>query len=129
MLPLYYIYWHYSRGQKGVVNITRNLIWFIWHFFSIGILLATFFSPWERIQEQRKKGLDITNFFETSLINIVMRLVGVIVRSTFIITGILFILLMVVVGVIAYIIWLLLPVLVVLLVILGAILIIKSPMQ
>lgn len=109
LIAPYYIKWHYSKALAGISTITGNFIWFLWHFFSVGVLLQTFFAPWQRIHEERRRGLDIPGWFSTLLINLVMRCVGIFIRLIFIILGLISMMLAAFCGVIVFLVWLVLP--------------------
>ena len=81
-----YIAWHYSAALADILRVWGNMMWFTFHFFSTGRLVTTLFSPWQRMQEEYpKKGtFDIEYFLGTLAVNIIMRLVGFIVRVIFI---------------------------------------------
>lgn len=83
-----YFVWHYSRAFVDLARVWMNIFLFLNDFFSIGLLLRTLFSPWQRMQEQRKKGVDIENFLAVLLVNTIMRLVGFFVRSAVIVVGV-----------------------------------------
>jgi hypothetical protein len=83
-----YFTWHYSAALLSLFNIWRSLVWFTYHFFSVGLLLRTLFSPWRRLGEDYKKGsLDMESWFETLVVNSLMRVVGVIIRLVVVIVG------------------------------------------
>lgn len=65
----------------------KNVHRFFFEYFSVGILLRNFFAPFHRIQERKKPGFDIEDITETLVINLLMRIVGALVRSVFIILG------------------------------------------
>mgnify|MGYP001607940035 FL=1 len=52
-LPLAYLRWHYSAAWVDLLRLFMNLAWFLYHFFSIDLLLPTLFSPWKRLHESR----------------------------------------------------------------------------
>lgn len=108
-----YILWHYTSALKGTVTISRNVIWFLWHFFSIGLLLGTLFSPWQRIQEKHRTGLDIPDILGTFVVNIMMRVVGACLRLIIIAIGIVCIVAAFCLGILALVAWFLLPLLVI----------------
>lgn len=64
-----------------------NLQRFIFHFFSIPILLGTLFIPFHRLAERRERGFNPENILETLIVNTVMRAVGALVRGVIILTG------------------------------------------
>jgi hypothetical protein len=120
-----YVRWHYGRAIKNIGLISGNLIWFLWHFFSIPVLARTLFAPWERIHEERARGLDIGSWFETTTINLVMRLLGVCIRLTIIIFGLVFIAIAAAGTILFFLLWIFLPLIFVYIVVLGIILIVK----
>jgi len=64
-----------------------NVHWFLYHFFSLNVLSNTFFAPFHRIEERTSRGFHPQEFLEVLIINIVTRLVGVVIRSIFIVFG------------------------------------------
>jgi hypothetical protein len=126
LIAPFYIHWHYGRALCGIKDITGNLIWFIWHFFSIGILFETLFSPWQRIKEEHKRGLDIENYLSTLLVNMVMRLVGIFIRFIFICIGLVCVMSVFIAGIIVFALWLALPLVVALGIIMSFVLMFKA---
>jgi ATP-dependent Clp protease ATP-binding subunit ClpC len=112
MLILDYFIWHYTRAIKQGIIIWKNLLWFLNNFFSLKLLLKTLFQPFKRLQEYRGKGFDLQRFFETLIINIMMRLVGFLMRSIVIILGIIIETFALLGGIIALIFWIFLPLLI-----------------
>lgn len=109
----YYLSWHYTQGVKDLLNLWKTFLWFLPNFFSIGTLLKTLFSPFQRLNENYRGGLDIENFFSTLIVNTLMRLVGFIIRSMLIVIGILAFALTLLLGLFVFLGWLLLPILIV----------------
>jgi hypothetical protein len=120
-----YVYWHYGSALKGIRGISTSIVWFIWHFFSINLLGQTLFSPWQRIQEKHERGVEFWDWFEVFAINLLMRIVGLIVRIIMICLGLSFIVVTLFVSIIFCALWLALPVVVVFLFIFGLILLFK----
>lgn len=117
----HYLIWHYSRAYFEFFRIWMNLLWFVFHFFSIKQLAFTLFSPWKRITEERTKAWDFEEFAGAILINLISRIIGAIVRTMVLITGLISVVLLLVGGVLVYIIWLLAPVVLLTLIIMGVI--------
>jgi hypothetical protein len=105
----YYFSWHYSQGTISYFRIQKNLIWFLWNFFSIKILLKTFFAPFEKLKENYTGGLDIENWLSSVLVTTLMRLVGMFARSVIIVTGLITILAFLIIGFFGIFVWLALP--------------------
>lgn len=105
----YYISWHYTRAYKELWSAWRNILHFLFEFFSIHLLLRTLFQPFERLKEKYHGGLDIENFLSTMFVNFMMRIVGFIMRISVIIFGIIFVSIFCVLGLISLILWLFVP--------------------
>jgi len=107
-----YLAWHYSEALKDITRIWTNFLWFIANFFSLTLLLRTFFSPWQRLTEGRaREGFHAEDIAEAIMTNTIMRLVGMLMRSIAIILGITMLLIVFCAGIAFYAVWLLLPVL------------------
>jgi hypothetical protein len=110
LIAPYYIHWHYGRALRGIVDITNNLIWFLWNFFSIGLLLQTLFAPWQRLEEDHKRvGLNVEAYVSSLMLNTVMRFVGFVIRLIFILIGFVAIIFVTISGSIVFVVWLALP--------------------
>ncbi len=96
-----------------------TFIWFLYHFFSIPVLVSTLFSKWKRIGDVRRKKFDIKDFFSVFIINSTMRLIGFFLRSGVIVAGIISIACAIVVETAFFFVWLFLPVIIVILFIVG----------
>jgi hypothetical protein len=112
---LSYFIWHYSLALKDIYNLILHFLEFIYHFFSIKVLSKTLFSPWRKLDEPYKGGLNVSLFFETFVVNVIMRVVGFFMRFFIIIVGFACLLLTVLGGVASYIVWILLPFILILL--------------
>jgi hypothetical protein len=105
----YYFSWHYSQGTISYFKIWKNLVWFLWNFFSIKILLKTFFAPFEKLKENYSGGLDIENWLSSIVVTSLMRLVVMIARSAIIVLGLIIILAFSAIGFLGIFVWLTLP--------------------
>ena len=105
----YYLGWHYGRGTAETFVVFKNFLLFVPKFFSIGILLKTLFSPFQRLKENYSGGLNPGKFMEVITINILMRIVGFVVRSIVILFGVVAFVLTLVLLIFLFIIWILLP--------------------
>lgn len=104
-----YSLWHYGRGVRNLLSNWLNFLWFAYNFFSIPLLLGTLFSPFERLSEEYKGGLDIGALLGTLLVNTIMRFVGAIVRLFIIGMGVFTLAMFIAAGLIVLVAWLLLP--------------------
>ena len=107
-----YFYWHYTYGGKDVRNFFKNIVWFLWNFFSIELLAETLFVPWQRLQEQGRKG-DLWSYVEAFIITTMMRIIGACMRLILIIMGLVVTSFVLIVGVIVSLVWFAMPVLLV----------------
>jgi len=107
----YYLSWHYTNGILGLFSIFKNLIWFLWNFYSIEIFFKTLFSPFKRLDVKTKntKAFDIESFFSALVTSFIMRLVGFFFRIAVILFGLLSILILIIGAIILFFIWLFLP--------------------
>jgi len=105
-----YLRWHYGMAYRDLTRVWLNYMWFVAHFFSLGILLKTLFAPYKRMKEKNKKGLDLGAIGEMIAVNTVMRLVGFVLRITVLAVGVSILLLIVILGLIMYPIWTILPI-------------------
>ncbi len=110
LLP-YYISWHYTQAVRNIISISRNIVWFLWHFFSINLLLSTLFLPWQKIQDDHvAEKFDFGGMLATFIINTLMRIAGALIRLFMIVVGAVAILGTLIAACISLMVWLLLPV-------------------
>jgi hypothetical protein len=84
----HYFIWHYGRAIGDLTKIYRNLIAFTFNFFSVAILVNSFFAPWRRMgEEYPEHSVDLFGYFSTFMVNIIMRLVGIFMRAIVIVLG------------------------------------------
>lgn len=76
-----YMYWHYGKGVREIMEMWGNLHWFLYHFFSVPVLLHTLFRPFKRIEEGYGRGFDPGRIFETFAANLISRFVGFLIRG------------------------------------------------
>ena len=105
----YYLRWHYSRALLEGFVIGRNTVWFVYHFFSVPILMHTFLAPFQRLGEPYKKGFYLQYNLSVFTVNTLMRIVGVCMRSVLIVVGIIATLMSIGIGIFALLMWLVLP--------------------
>lgn len=108
-----YFIWHYGKAFSQLKLISYNFVTFFFNFFSISILIKSFFSPWRRMGEDYpSQGLDIKQFFTALIINFLMRLVGIFMRTIIILFGLAFIFLLIILIPVAFIFWFFLPIII-----------------
>lgn len=106
----YYFSWHYGRGFKELIVNSKNLAVFVLHLFSIRILLSTLFSPFQRLKsESNGSGLNMEDMLGNIVVNLIMRLLGFLMRIVVIIIGLISFIIAIALMLISWIIWLALP--------------------
>lgn len=114
-LAWYYFSWHYTTGVVDLLRNWRNFLWFFFHFFSIATLARTLFAPWRRLTTEYEKGFDPEQFFTTLAGNIIVRIVGALLKTIVIAIGLGVLALVVLLGAAFFLAWLAAPFLVILL--------------
>ncbi len=82
----HYIFWHYTRGITDMLQVMKRLLRSVAKLFSLRLMFRTFFDPFERLGEHYRGG-GISGFFETFIVNTLMRMVGMLVRFCIILIG------------------------------------------
>lgn len=108
-VSLHYFAWHYTRGWRDLTKVGSAFMQAIWHYFSIGLLLKTFFSPFRRIRMTVDNKLDFEELASTFVTNLLMRFVGMLFRMLIIAAGLFASLLFLIGWILSYIVWLFLP--------------------
>ncbi|OGT68280.1 MAG: hypothetical protein A3H43_02895 [Gammaproteobacteria bacterium RIFCSPLOWO2_02_FULL_42_9] len=116
LIPVYLL-WHYTTAWVDIARLYSNFAWFLYHFFSIPILLRTFFSPWKRLHESRKGGEG--GVLGAFLLNSVTRIAGAVIRLATITAGVFSLALLTVVFIAFLFAWLFIPLILLWLVITG----------
>ena len=106
-----YLIWHFGSALKDLNIIFGNIVWFIYHFFSMAMMMRTFFRPFKRIEE-RYTHLDLGEIFEHLIVNTLMRFVGIVFRSFLLFMGVIVELLVITFWPIAILLWITLPALI-----------------
>ena len=66
-------------------RIIGRAYWFEYHFFSVGILLRSFFEPWKRLGEEKGETFKLDEWLQATVINTLMRLIGMSLRAVILI--------------------------------------------
>lgn len=106
----YYFKWHYTKAISDLLNLWKNFVIFFYQFFAVPTLLATLFSPWHRMNDAYSGALTFEATIGTLIVNIIMRIVGAIVRGVFVILGLIAIAVVFLGGLLVFFSWLVLPV-------------------
>lgn len=106
-----YLVWHYSVAYVDMFYIWRNYFWFIGHLFSVKDVVRSWISPFKRLKEDGVSIVrDPATFFGNMFVNMIMRLVGFVIRTALIAIALLCFLMLAVVGAWFVLFWTALPV-------------------
>ena len=108
LIPIYYLSWHYTRAFRHILDIHKNVIFISLNFFSIKTLFKTIFRPLKKNVEVKKKNADDPGS-EIALVTVLMVAVGIIVRVTTIVLGMLSAIAVFFFWALVFIVWTLLP--------------------
>ena len=75
-----YLAWHYTTGLLDCLQLLGNFLWFVYHFFSVPVIVRTLLTPWRRLGEPYRGGFNPERLLETFIVNLLMRLFGFVVR-------------------------------------------------
>ncbi len=115
-----YFIWHYGKSVRDFFSVWGNILWFGYHFFSMKLLVRTFFAPYKRFHQQYDwTHLELGALGQDILLNLFMRVLGMALRSFVLAAGLVFEILVIAAGIISSAIWLLLPAIVVFLALSG----------
>ena len=103
------ILWHYTKAYKEIFILFKRSIWFVFHLFSIKDLTRTLFLPWQQLGERYQGGFHLGRWFESLVVNTLMRIVGFVVKAFVILTGLLIALLVCFIYVGVFAAWTLIP--------------------
>ena len=101
--------WQFFDVPKEILKGWRNFLLFNLNYFSVPILLRTFISPWHRYSYSYGKIFEVWKNIQVFVFNVMSRVIGAILRSVFIIIGILAEILIILIGIIILLGWLALP--------------------
>ncbi|MBZ9572150.1 hypothetical protein KJA15_02375 [Patescibacteria group bacterium] len=104
-----YLTWHFFNQSKVILKVWKNLLLFNSNYFSIPLLIKTFFSHWRKYTWQYPRGLDIPKYLETFFSNLISRILGAIMRSALIFIGIFIEIFLIFFGAILFLLWLISP--------------------
>ncbi len=101
--------WHFYEMPQFLFSAWKNYIFFVSNFFSVPLLLSTFFSPWRRYAWRYPRGFDIGEYYKVFISNLFSRVIGAMMRFVLIIFGIIAQILVIVAGFIIILFWVLMP--------------------
>ena len=108
-IALIFFYWLFVESTARVARTWFFFLRFGLNFFSVPLLLRTFFSPWHRYWYGYPKDFNPVELFYAVFGNLMSSVIGVILRSLFILLGIIFDVFVFVIGLAVLIFWITLP--------------------
>ncbi len=104
-----YFDWHYQKVLRRLLLLWRNVTLFPIFYFSVGLHLRTFLSPWKKQTIHMKPGFHLDDFLGVVSFNIISRVMGIFLRGTVIFYGLIFFIILGIVGFLPVLIWCLIP--------------------
>jgi len=108
-----YLEWHFFDQPKAILKAWKNFLLFNLNFFSVFLLLKSFFSPLHQYRWSYPRGLDIPKHLEAFFSNLISRILGAILRTVIILAGIIFEILILIFGFLIFVGWFIFPALLV----------------
>jgi len=105
--------WYYKDTVKTVLAVWKNYLWFNLNYFSLPILIKTFFSPWKKYHSFYKGPFEIWANLETLVFNLMSRIIGAIIRFFLLLSGLALEILILATGTGFFLIWICLPALII----------------
>ncbi|MFH1780952.1 MAG: hypothetical protein ABH841_03040 [Candidatus Nealsonbacteria bacterium] len=109
-----YLVWHFLDASRGILRAWQNCLKFNLNYWSVSLLLKTWFSPWRRYRSAYGRNFSLTKYFETFTFNMLSRVIGAIMRSVLIVSGLFAEVLIFLSGAAVFVLWLILPFLLIL---------------
>jgi len=104
--------WHFYEALKGILEVFRNFRIFLWHYFSVGLLLRTLFKPWHRnVSVKTSAGFDFKEALARFVFDFFSRIIGFFVRIFTILLALILEFLLILSGILVFIFWITLPIL------------------
>ena len=114
-----FIEWYFFEQPQAVFRGWMNLLKFNLEFFSIFLLLKTFFSPWKKYTWSYGRGFDLRRYAEAFVSNAISRGLGAVLRFFLIFMGLVTELFIFLLGFIGLLLWYTWPLFLIFLMVLG----------
>jgi hypothetical protein len=109
-----WVFWQFFEMPRNILKAWRNFLRFNLNYFSIPLLLKTFFAHWRRYEWSYGRGFDLKRWAYTFASNAISRVLGAMMRTLLIFTGLFLEVFILCFGVVIFFGWLILPVLIIL---------------
>ncbi len=104
-----YLIWHFVEMPKHIFQAWTNLLRFSIDYFSLPILLKTFFSPWKKFSHSYGKSFSFKKYFEVFVFNLMSRTIGAVIRLFFVLLALVFSFFVFISGLFFLLAWILMP--------------------
>ena len=101
--------WQFIDVPKAILMGWKNFLLFNLNYFSVPLLLRTYFSHWHKYSYSYERVFEFWKNIEVFVFNMMSRIIGAILRTVFIILGVLTEVFIFLMGLIVFLIWLALP--------------------
>jgi len=108
-----YLIWYFFDVPREILRGWKNFLLFNLSYFSIPILLKTFFSHWRQYKWSYGRGFDISRYLEAFFSNLISRILGAIMRAILVSLGTITEIFIFIFGIILFFGWIFLPVFVI----------------
>lgn len=111
MMVAQFLLWYFWEAPRNILKAWMNFLKFNIEYFSIPLLLKTFFAPWRRYAWAYPRAFDLMKYLEIAFSNLITRVLGMMMRTALIIVGILVELFIFLAGIVVLVGWVVLPIL------------------
>jgi len=112
---LQWVIWQFFEVPGNILKAWWNFLkFYLINYFSIPLLIETFFAHWRRYRWFYPQGFDVGQYFEVFFSNLISRILGAIMRSFLITIGIFVEIFIIFFGFFIFLGWFLLPILLIL---------------
>ena len=101
--------WHFYEMPKFLFEVWKNYILFALNYFSVLLLIKSFFAPWRRNRWNYPTSFDVGEFLNTFFSNSFSRILGAGMRTVLILVGVCFQFFVIIAGVTVILFWVLMP--------------------
>jgi len=105
----HYLLWHYTRAFYDLFHVWRNILWFVVHFFSLPQLFRNWLAPFKRMMEGRGEAWNLEDLAGYVIIGFLSRVIGGLIRTVFIVLGMLSLAVVTLLGLSTFLLWIITP--------------------
>ncbi len=104
-----FLAWYYYETIREILKGWRNFLVFTFKYFSLPVLLKTFFSPWHKYFYSYGRGFSFKKYLNAFTFNMMSRVIGAFLRTFLILAGFLAEIVVFIAGVLMLVVWIILP--------------------